>query len=333
MKLISLLYGPQELGQTFFRYLPAVIRSRRKLNFKKIFNAMYAEYERRRKRVILKSHPFVLHIELTNVCNLKCPYCLTGNNSNGQDKGFMTFEQFKSLIDDLKDYLILVRLDGVGESFLNKDFYKMVEYASKNNIITSVSTNFVKTKEEETVKLIESGLDYLIVGIDGATEETYQKVRTGGNLEQVKNNIKYLVNKKNELKSKLPFVETQFITFDENYMESDMVKQLSHDLGADRHLIKDLRNYAENVEKISTDKSNACYWLWYVVNLTWQGDIKACCLAGLASEFSFGNIYENKISEEWNNTKMQNIRKLFSKKDPELMKEFEGCICIDCYKF
>lgn len=332
MKFLKFFYGPQELGQTVLRYFPAIINSNKKISFKKILNALRAEFERRIKKVKLSSHPFILHIELTNVCNLKCPYCLTGNDTNYQQKGFMSFESYKKIIDDLKDYLILVRLDGLGESFLNKSFFDMVEYASKNNIITSVSSNFVTLSKEDTEKLIDVGLDYLIIGLDGATEEAYQKVRPGGKLETVIQNTKFLVDKKKMRNSKIPYIETQYITFQENSHEVEQVKNLSVSLGANRHLIKDLRDLPSNIAINKSHKTKSCYWLWYVVNITWQGDLKACCLAGLASDFSFGNILSNNISDEWNNTTMQDIRKLFIEKDAKIMEDMKGCICLDCYK-
>lgn len=332
MKFLSFLYGPQELGQTFFRYFPAILNSNKKIGFRKLMNAFRAEIERRMKRIKLSSRPFILHIELTNACNLKCPYCLTGNDTNKQQKGFISFEGFQKIIDDLKSHLILVRLDGVGESLLNKDFFRMVEYASQNNIISSVSTNFTTISKEDTEKLIDAGLDYLIVGLDAASEEVYAKVRTGGKLETVIENIRHLAARKKERKSKIPFIETQFVTFRENFHESDEVKNISVSLGADRHLIKDLREMAVNVVKNKKNKTKPCYWLWYVANITWQGDLKACCLAGLASDFSFGNILDNNIKYEWNNGAMQGIRKLFIKSDDKIIEEMEGCICLDCYK-
>jgi MoaA/NifB/PqqE/SkfB family radical SAM enzyme len=332
VRFLSLLYGPQELGQTFLRYLPAILNSPKRIGIKKLLNAMRAEFERRIKRVKLSSHPFILHIELTNICNLKCPYCLTGNDTNYQQKGYLSLEGFKKIIDDLKDYLILVRLDGVGESFLNKNFIEMVAYASQNNIISAVSTNFVAISKEDTENLIDAGLDYLIVGLDGATEEVYQKVRPGGKLDTIIENTKYLAEKKKSRKSKIPLIETQFVTFEENYHETEQVRTLSVSLGADRHLVKDLRELPANVAKNKKDKIKPCYWLWYVANVTWHGDLKACCLAGLASEFSFGNILDNNITDEWNNVSLQNIRKLFIKKDIQIINDIDGCICLDCYK-
>ncbi|MGA2297914.1 MAG: radical SAM protein [FCB group bacterium] len=332
MKFLSFLYGPQELGQTFLRYFPPMINSKKIVSIKKIFNAMRAEYERRIKKINLTSHPFILHIELTNVCNLKCPYCLAGNGTDLRQKGYLNFEDYKKLIDDLKDYLIIVRLDGLGESLLNNSFIKMVEYAHQNKIFTAVSSNLITISKDDMDKLIDAGLDYLIIGLDGATEEVYQSVRPGGKLETVIENIKYLVNIKKTRKSKTPYIETQFITFEENFQESKQVKNLSISLEANRHLIKDLRELPTNVAKYKSGKTKSCYWLWYVLNVTWQGDLKACCLAGLSSDFSFGNILNNNISDEWNNNRMQSIRKLFIAKDTKLMNEMNGCICLDCYK-
>jgi len=87
VKLLSILYGPQELGQTFLRYLPAVVNTSKKIGIKKILNVLHAEFERKIRKVKVTAHPFILHVELTNVCNLKCPYCVTGNESKVLKKG------------------------------------------------------------------------------------------------------------------------------------------------------------------------------------------------------------------------------------------------------
>lgn len=137
--------------------------------------------------------------------------------------------------------------------------------------------------------------------------------------------------RKKKEKSKTPFIETQYITFEENHQEVEPARQLSIALGADRHLVKDLREYKTNVTVNKSHKTKSCYWLWYVVNISWQGDLKACCF-GLADEFSFGNILNNNVREEWNNQSMQNIRKLFTKPDPVINEQLKNCACLTCYK-
>src|SRR3989338_2689484 len=78
--------------------------------------------------------PYYLLIEPTNLCNLKCPMCPTGNGTMPRPRGFMTFETFKKIIDEMGDYLITVTLMNYGEPFLNQDVYKMISYANKRNI-------------------------------------------------------------------------------------------------------------------------------------------------------------------------------------------------------
>lgn len=339
MQLLKFFYGPQELGQTFFRYLPPLLNSPKKVKLKKVINALRGEYERRIKRIKIKSYPFILHIEPTNACNIRCPNCITGAGENNQEKGMMQFETFKKIVDDLKEHLVIIRLDGLGESLLHKDFFKMLKYASQNNIITSLSTNFTAITPDNISAFIDAGLDYIIVGLDASTEETYQKVRTGGNLELVIKNLKKLIELKKERKSKTPFIETQFITFNDNAHEVEQTRELSIQMGVDRHLIKDLRQFYEKLIKEESEiprkekKLKSCYWLYYVLNVNWKGDLKTCCLDGLDSKFSFGNINVNNAVEEWNNSSMQNIRKLFIKKNSDLMKELAGCACLRCYKF
>ncbi len=333
MKYLYLTNSAYGLDQTLKRYLPPFLNSPKRPGPKKIFNVLRAELERRKKKTILSSSPFILHIEPTNYCNLRCPNCKTGTGMNTQEKGNLKFEDFKKVIDDLKDKLILVRLDGVGESLLNKDFIKMVRYASDCKIITSVSTNFVSLGKPEIDELVDSGLDYLIISLDGATKEVYEKIRVGAKFEKIIENIKYLVEAKNKRKQKTPFIETQFILFkDQNAEELQPVKDLSLSLGVDRLLVKTGNNDLSRLNVADISEVKGCYWLYYVPNVDWQGNLKVCCISGLASSFSFGNIIQNNAKEEWNNESMRGIRKLFAQRDDAVIQNLKGCLCLRCYK-
>ena len=336
MQYLSLTNTAFALGQTFTRYLAPIVNSPKRIGLKKVFNTLHAELERRIKKVTLKSTPFILHFEPTNLCNLRCPICYTGSGKNPIPKGYLSFTNYKKVIDQLKDYLILVRLDGLGESFLNSDIFSMIEYATKNNIISAVSTNFTTFKPDDFKKVIDAGLDYLIISLDGATKETYEKVRVGARFETVLSSIKEIVKLKKSLKSKTPFIESQFIIFEESIHELEQIKKLSEELGVDRLLVKESRE--DNLQSMRTmlrdklPKGKPCYWLWYVLNVAWTGELKACCTSGLVSPFSFGNIIENSILNEWNNKTMKNLRQLSIKRDKNIEKSLEGCKCLGCYK-
>ena len=332
MKILELTNTAQGYKQSILRYFSPIYNSPKKTKIKKILNALRAERERRAKKDYVKSKPFILHFEATNICNLRCPNCKTGLGLQTLPKGYLSLKNYKKVIDELKDYLVLTRLDGTGESLLNKEFWDIVEYSTKNNIVSSVSTNFAKIEKKDIKKIIETGLDYIIISLDGADKETYEKYRVGATFENVISNIKELVKLKKEMKSKIPFIEIQFIAFKEIAHQKSKIINLGKELNIDRVFIKEADSKKIHALQKKEGTSSPCYWLWHVLNTSWTGDMKACCISGLSSTFSFGNVVNNPVIEEWNNENMVNIRKLFSEQSDEIIEKLENCNCLNCYK-
>src|SRR5687767_1639399 len=109
----------------------------------------------------------------------------------------------------------------------------MVQYASKKAIYTATSTNAHYLTDTNAKRTIESGLDRLIISIDGTTQETYQQYRVGGKLEKVIEGAKNIVKWKKELKSKTPFVVFQFLVVKHNEHQIEDVKRLAKEIGVD----------------------------------------------------------------------------------------------------
>src|SRR5439155_7274651 len=103
-----------------------------------------------------------------------------------------------------------------GEPYLNPDFLDMVKYASSKKIYTATSTNAHYLNDETAKRTIESGLDRLIISIDGTTQEVYQQYRVGGRLNKVLEGTKNIVKWKKELRSKTPFIIFQFLVVKPN---------------------------------------------------------------------------------------------------------------------
>lgn len=92
---------------------------------------------------------------------------------------------FSQTIDEIhKDMLYLI-FYFQGEPYLNPDFLEMVKYAASKKIYTATSTNAHYLTDAIAKKTIESGLDRLIISVDGTTQEVYQQYRVGGNLQKV----------------------------------------------------------------------------------------------------------------------------------------------------
>ena len=122
-------------------------------------NYILAKQEEREQKIILKSKPYNIHIEPTNICNLRCPLCSTGVEAETRKKSILTFENFKKLIDNIKDTTLILSLQNWGEPTLVQDLPKMIRYAADAGIFTRMSTNFsIDYTDDYFEELMKSGL-------------------------------------------------------------------------------------------------------------------------------------------------------------------------------
>ena len=192
----------------------------------------YSQMLSKKDRVM--GYPSHLTVDVTNICNLKCPLCPTGIGAPGRSKGKMPLDKFRRIIDEIGRYLISIDLFNWGEPLFNNEIYGMVAYAHKHHIVTSISTNFNYLPGNSAERLITSGLDILILSIDGASKETYEKYRVGGNFSRVIDNISALVNKKRQLGANNPYICWQFLVMKHNEHEVDKAKEMAAELGVDK---------------------------------------------------------------------------------------------------
>src|SRR5574339_29418 len=117
-----------------------------------------------------------------------------------------------------------------GEPYLNTDFLDMVKYSSSKKIYTATSTNAHYLNDDNAKRTIESGLDRLIISIDGTTQDVYQQYRVGGNLEKVLDGTRNVVKWKKETKSKTPFIVFQFLVVKPNEHQVEDVRNLAREM-------------------------------------------------------------------------------------------------------
>src|SRR5690606_38643622 len=141
-------------------------------------------------------NPISLSIEPTTSCNLRCPQCPSGLRSFSRPTGMLQGDLFQKLVDEQKSSLLYLTLYFQGEPYLNPEFLDMVAYASKRGIYTATSTNAHYLNPKNCEKTVESGLDRLIISIDGVDQEAYGKYRIGGSLNKVLEGTRNLVEAK-----------------------------------------------------------------------------------------------------------------------------------------
>lgn len=275
--------------------------------------------------------PIALSIEPTTSCNLRCPQCPSGLRQFTRDTGMLQSDLNKRVIDELRRTLTYITYYFQGEPYLNPEFLDMVKYASDNNIYTSTSTNAHYLTPEMSKRTIDSGLNRLIISLDGTTQETYGKYRIGGSLQKVLDGTKNLVEAK-KAAGKGPHIVWQFIVFGHNEHQINDMKALAKEYGVDALGIKtaQIYDFESNLDLIpsnpeysrydvSSEKPtiknkllNHCWRLWHSCVVTWDGKIAPCCFDKDASH-QFGSLDTDSFREIWKNDSYNSFRKLVLK--------------------
>ncbi|MGZ3864667.1 MAG: radical SAM/SPASM domain-containing protein [Bacteroidia bacterium] len=320
----------------------------KKLTPKKVSNAVKVFVSYHYSRLTKKNHhagfPLSLNFEPTTSCNLRCPECPSGLRSFTRPTGMLEKKFFQGTIDELKDKLVYLTFYFQGEPYLNPDFLEMVKYASDKNIYTFTSTNAHYLNDENSRKTIESGLDKLIISIDGTTQEVYEQYRVGGKLDKVLEGTKNIIAWKKKLKSKTPYIVFQFLVVKPNEHQIEEAKRLTKELGADEIKFKtaqinDFENgsslipdnveysrYKKNAEGTYTIKNkllNQCWRMWSGCVITWDGKVVPCCFDKDA-QHRLGDVQQTSFKEIWESSSYNSFRSSILKS----RKEIE--ICQNC---
>ncbi|MBI2867263.1 MAG: radical SAM protein [Chloroflexi bacterium] len=304
---------------------------------KKLLNFLIVESQLRLGAAKLAGHPYEWEIDLTNICQLKCPLCHTGLGNVNRAKGFMAYDLYRKAIDQIKDYAIWLSLYSWGEPLLHRELPKFLAYAHGANIATVMSSNLnAHVSPERAEEIVASGLDSLIISLDGVTQEVYQQYRVRGRLENVMKNIRLLVETKRRLRSKTPFLEWQFIVMRHNEHQIPEARKMAKELGVNLITFKKVdfphgiydealakRFLPESAAKerkerpfdkpYNEDEGGKCWRLWRTGIINWDGGYAPCCYLTDAKD-DFGNINTDSIRVIQNNQSYIAARKLFSQK-------------------
>ena len=195
------------------------------------------------KKGIVKGLPFSLSIEPTTACNLGCPECPSGLKQFTRPTGKLDANFHERMLSQVRKTVFYINYYFQGEPFLHPQFLALIKAAKKNKIYTSTSTNAHFINEKTATEIVESGLDRLIISIDGLTQETYENYRIHGTLSKVIEGAKQMILAKKELNSKTPHLIFQFLAVKPNEHEIPQVFQLGKEMGIDEVRIKSAQLY------------------------------------------------------------------------------------------
>jgi len=288
--------------------------------------------------------PVAVSIEPTTACNLGCPECPSGLKQFTRTTGKMDLTDHEDWLDQLAKTTMYVTYYFQGEPFLHPQFLAMVCAAKQRKMFTASSTNAHFITEELAVEIVKSGLDQLIISVDGVSQNVYQQYRVHGNISKVWEATEFLVEAKRKLNSTTPHLIFQCLAVRPNEHEIPLVFEKAKKLGVDEVRIKTAQlydykfgnplipeneaysRYKKNRKgefELKNPGGNHCWRMWSGCVITWDGKIVPCCFDKDA-QHTFGNLKNTSFVEIWSNESYRRFRLM-------LLTNRKGiAICTNC---
>ena len=285
------------------------------------------------RKVPFRAGPLILMVEPTNRCNFSCPLCDKGADKLSRPEGIMPVENLEKILAEAGAGLKMVLLWNQGEPLINKNLPAMIKSLSEKDVFTIVSTNG-SLVSRNAQRIVDSGLDELIISLDGSKKETYDLYRMGGDFDEIIKGVKELAAVRG--KKLKPLISLQFLLLKHNIDEIEDFKRLRKETGADRILWKTVQvstrteaeEYLPNDTEFSrySDRSASqvkkrsldCRRIIYSAVVDWNGNMVPCCF-DKDEKHVMGNVLERNFNEVWFSEEMMKFRRnIASGRMPEM---------------
>lgn len=266
-----------------------------------------------------------IKLEASSACQLRCPSCATvapkGKSvfEKTVGKGFLKFDDFKKIID-ANPWIKTVEISNWGEIFLNPELQQIIEYGNKKRVLLAANNgvNLNRISEEQIECLVKNKFKHLTVSIDGASNETYQIYRKGGNFDVVIANIKKINHYKQKYNTRFPTLNWQFVIFGHNEHELPIARQMAKELNMkfipklnsqapwnpdyspvkNKEFVRKQSGFRtasrqEFEQKEKRNYNQPCNQIWFAPQVNWDGKLLGCCHNIYAD---FGNVFEQGLS-------------------------------------
>ncbi len=290
-------------------------------------NSRFIEYRRKWDENPMSLNPgaFPLHIdiEVTSLCNLRCPFCATTYDGLKIRNGFMKWETVKKVLDEAEEHgAYSCKFNMRGEPLLHKELGRFIKYAKQKGMIdVFFNTNGVLLTEDNAKMLIDSGLDRLTISFEGFEKTMYEKNRVGANFEKVVANVERLKNLRDRLNYTKPKIRIQAVLIPE--IENKIDEFI--DFWKDRVDQVSYNEMLDNVPgKIKPVKSPwICPFLYQRIMIMWDGTITTCS-NDFYGKSAMGNIHSTTIKNCWVSS-IERLRNLHKAGDAHKIEACAKC--------
>lgn len=312
-------------------------KSKRNNPFKKIYDNDKYKYILRYKDKLPK-FPYLVDIELTNFCNLRCIFC--GQQAMTRKKGFMTEKIFKKVIDECAKYKTPIRFARWGEPFVHPKIINFCKYIKSKGLLIHITNNGLFIKESDMKALVKLEVNSLVFSFQGATKKEYEKMRNNHRYDDLKSNILKIIKIRGNREK--PFIHVSstmtneskkqinaFVNYWVNIVDSVGIGKTNLSR-LNTHQIKSFKS----IDKLAVLKKQEtikkyyrpCTEVYQKLSIDWDGKITCCC-GDYDNFLVVGNLKQESLFDIWNKSKeLKTFRGI-------LDKSMHKCLtlCSTCY--
>lgn len=290
--------------------------------------------------------PRKIAIEASSFCNLRCIHCAHGipagktQDRMSRPKSHMSFELFRKIADEASMFRNSTKLVFalMGEPLMNKNIVPMIEYAHCKGLWTQVNSNGVLLDKRRAEALIDAGIDFIYLSLDGISKDTYEKIRVRGDFDLVLENILNFIELKYSKRAYDLTIHIGMTAEIINKSEIDtFVKEFSK-LPIDAVYSPKLFNWLSAIEWANPLEANGgkrniknnpvCNSAYDICGIHSNGNFVPC-IYDFDGRYLSGNVFEHSILELWNNDRTRLFRKAINDRDYHLI-EGKGPMCSQC---
>lgn len=284
--------------------------------------------------------PYMLQLEPSSRCNLKCPGCPCGRGDLPRPSRDMTLAEFRGLIDDMERYLLFLILWDWGEPFMNRELPAMIRYAAERGIQAVTSTNCHFLHDEAYVsEILRAGLSTLIVAVDTTAVDSYLRYRRQGSGDRVIEGVRRLVDLKRRLGSPTR-INLRMVLMHQTGEEIAATRAFARELGVDIFSIKTANPSCDGThvasEIVAEDprhrryrydprtgerlRSNRpCRTVWTMSTVQSNGDVVPCT-RDFEGGMKVGNVFEEPFTRIWQSEGYRALRRKVARDKAEIEK-------------
>jgi radical SAM protein with 4Fe4S-binding SPASM domain len=285
-----------------------------------------SEWNRRSQEFDEADFPIHLDIESTSRCNLKCKFCLTIHSEF--ERGDLTRTLHKEIISEsISEGLSAAKYNWRGEPLLNEEIFAIITDAKEAGLLDAFfNSNATLLSKEAADKLMNCGLDRLIISFEGVSKSIYEENRVNANFEETVNNVKFLANLKKEMNKEKPVIRLQTVAVSDDIKYIKEYENFWQDY-ADEITCIDLRDEEKDYRAIKS--SWICPYPFLRLTIAWNGKIFLCPFCNHSTEsaeaVSLGEVCKDSIKDIWHGDILNKIRNLHKEGNAHMHPDCANC--------